>query len=333
MPDFSKSAAKLLAACVQRFREGFERDVVEILEQQFRGVRPAEVKDALEELALLERQLTVRANPVVVHDTHSRLLKRVIIEERRHAAEAIDVPIQKAVDASLIRELRATVRPYEQLMTEAWFRETAPARVPRLTDYLSVRYGEETLAQRLRQLPREYDEKFHILEAPALFLPDLAYYRARCGLRELGIAVAYMDIDDFKDFNTRYTETKVDLDLLTPFMEAIEAHVFAHGHAYRFGGDEYVVLVPNSNQGWAIEMLSRLQARLSRARYKGITGAPTVSIGLCMVEPDCAYTDREVLEHANAAKAHAKREAKGSIAYAGDGETFTLVCGERNPAG
>jgi diguanylate cyclase (GGDEF)-like protein len=312
MPEFSKSVAKLLGLSVERFRRGFEEDVVAVLEQQFRGIRPAEVKDALEELALLERQLAVRANPVVVHDGHNRLLKRIVIDERRRAAEAIELPLQKATDASLIRELRATVRPYEQIMAEPWFDEVTAARVPRITDYLSVRYGEETLALRLQQLPREYDEKFHILEAPALFLPDLAYYRVRCGLRELSIAVAYLDIDDFKEFNTRYTETKVDLDLLTPFMEAIEAQVFAHGHAYRFGGDEYVVLLPNSNEAWAREMLERVQLGISRARYKGIAGAPTVSIGVCMVEPDCALTDREVLERANAAKAEAKGQ-KGSI--------------------
>jgi diguanylate cyclase (GGDEF)-like protein len=127
-----------------------------------------------------------------------------------------------------------------------------------------------------------------------------------------------MDIDDFKSFNTRYTETKVDLDVLTPFMETIESHFFIHGHAYRFGGDEYVVLLPNITRSWAIEMLERLQAELARTHYKGIDESPTVSIGVCMVAPDCWLTDREVLECANAGKADAKARGKGSIAVHDD---------------
>lgn len=318
VPEFGKTVAKLLVGCVERFRSAFEREIVTALESQFRGIRPAEVRDTLEELSLLQRQLDVRANPVMVHDAHSRLLKRVVLEERRRAAEAIDLPLQKAVDSTLIRELRATVRPFDQLMDEPWFKEASAATVPKLTDYLSVRHAERLLAETLVQRPREYDEKFHILEAPSLFLPDLAYYRARCRLRDRSVAVAFMDIDDFKTFNTRYSETKVDLDVLTPFMEAIEAHVFIHGHAYRFGGDEYVVLLPNMTRPWAVEMLERLQERLSRAKYKGVKEAPTVSIGVCMVEPDCWLTDREVLECANAGKTRAKAAGKGSIAVYDD---------------
>lgn len=331
MPEFSKSVAKLLSGCVERFRRAFEQDVVEALESQFRGVRPAEVKDALEELSLLERQLTVRTNPVVVHDGHSRLLKRIVLEERRRAAEAIDLPLQKAVDATLIRQLRAKVRPFDALMSEPWFLDTKTAHIPKLTDYLSVRYAERLLSEKVEQLPREYDEKFHILEAPSLFFPDLAYYRARCRLRERAIAVAYMDIDDFKSFNTRYTETKVDLDVLTPFMEAIEAHIFIHGHAYRFGGDEYVVLLPNITRQWAIEMLQRLQEQLSRANYKGIEDPPTVSIGVCMVGPECWLTDREVLECANAGKATAKEKGKGSIAVHDDAPSDHRGSGRSQP--
>ncbi len=315
MPEFRKSVAKLLVSCVERFRTGFEQNVVAALESQFRGVRPAEVVDALEQMSLLQRQLGVRTNPVVIHDAHCRLLKRIVLDERRRAAEAIDLPLQKAVDTSLIRQLRATVRPFDQLMQQPWFRSTSAAKVPTLTDYLSVRYAEQLLSEQAVQRDREYDEKFHILEAPSLFFPDLAYYRARCRLRNRSIAVAYMDIDDFKSFNTRYTETKVDLDVLTPFMEAIEAHLFIHGHAYRFGGDEYVVLLPNTTEPWAMNMLEGLQEQLARVNYKGIEDAPTVSIGVCLVEPQCWLTDREVLECANAAKATAKESGKGSIAF------------------
>ncbi len=170
------------------------------------------------------------------------------------------------------------------------------------------------MSSELVQRPREYDEKFHILEAPALFLPDLSYYRAKCRFRDAPIAVAYLDLDDFKALNTRYTETVVDLKLLAPFMELLEAHAFARGHAYRFGGDEYVVLLPNTSERWAVEQLRELQARLAAARFDGIARAPTVSIGLCAVDVDCFLTEREVQARANLAKNFVKAREKGRIA-------------------
>lgn len=39
-------------------------------------------------------------------------------------------------------------------------------------------------------------------------------------------------------------EVEVDRKILPRFMRTIEAHVFARGFAYRFGGDEYVLLIP-----------------------------------------------------------------------------------------
>ena len=151
--------------------------------------------------------------------------------------------MQKAVNADTIRHLGREVHGLEQLMAAPWFAATSALRVPRLTDYMSIRHAEAVLPQAPPLRPREYDEKFHILEAPGLFLPDLAHYRARCALRGASIAVAFIDIDDFKAFNVQHTETAVDLHVLPPFMESIEAHVFAHGHAYRFGGDEYLITV------------------------------------------------------------------------------------------
>lgn len=314
MPEFTRSEAKALAACVAQFTEAYRRDVDDVISKQFRGVRPAEVNELLGQLSILERQLEIRQKPVRVHDAHSGLLKRILIDQRRENAEAIDVPLQKAVDGQIIAMLKRDLHFIEYMMQAPWFQDAEALRVPVLTDFLSIRHAEAALPELLVLKPREYDEKFHILEAPSLFLPDLSYYRKRCRFRGASIAVAYIDIDDFKSFNTKYTETKVDLNLLTPFMEAIEAHVFSHGHAYRFGGDEYLLTLPNMDRPWAAGFLRSLQERIAGASYRGIPRAPTISIGLCPVDVDCFLTDREVLGRANQAKNHAKATQKGKIA-------------------
>jgi diguanylate cyclase (GGDEF)-like protein len=315
MPEFTKGAAKVLETCVASFTESFRLGVVEVLAQQFRGAQPAEVLEIREQLSLLSQQLGAKAKPVRVHDAHNPLLKRIVIDERRRAAEAIDPPMQRAIDPQMVRYLQREVRPLEEIMAASWFHETQALRVPRLTDYLSIRFAEDAAVSQPKLRPRDYDEKFHILEAPTLFLPDLAYYRAKCAFRDAEIAVAYVDIDDFKSLNTRYTETVIDLKLLPVFMELLEAHTFARGHAYRFGGDEYVLLLPNTSERWAVELLRELSARLTTASFYGIQATLSVSAGLCHVDVDCMLTDREVLAKANLAKNFVKANEKGRIAH------------------
>jgi diguanylate cyclase (GGDEF)-like protein len=313
MPDFTTTEARSLAECVARFAKAFSCDVGDVLAAQFRGCQPSEVSDLIGQLSILQRQLEVKTKPVTVHDAHCALLKRVLIEERRHVAGEIELPLQKAIDGQMIKLLRRGIASVEHLMEAPWFDASEAQRIPRLTDYLSIRHA-EAAATALTLAPRVYDEKFHILEAPTLFLPDLHYYRRRCGFRGISIAVAFLDIDDFKDFNTRHTESKVDLDLLVPFMEAIEAQVFSHGHAYRFGGDEYMLTLSNQDRDSAVAFLRRLQARIARAPYRGMHRTPSVSIGLCIVDVDCFLTDREIQGRANVAKNHVKAREKGQIA-------------------
>jgi diguanylate cyclase (GGDEF)-like protein len=318
MPEFTRSEARVLASCIEGFIASFRREVADVIAAQFRGIQPAEITELVGQLTLLARQLGARQKLVAVHDAHRGLLKRVLIDQRRENAEAIDLPLQKAVDAQLARLLQRDLLAIEHVMGAPWFEETAPQKIPELTDYLSVRHAEAALPEPLVPRPREYDEKFHILEAPSLFLPDLAYYRRRARLRRAPVAVAYLDIDDFKSFNSRYGEPRIDRDLLTPFMEALEAHVFSHGHAYRYGGDEYLLLLPNMARAWAPDFLRALQGRIAAAPYRNIPRAPTVSLGLVVVDTDCALSDREVEERANRAKSHAKATRKGSIAgYSG----------------
>src|ERR1019366_4323533 len=83
--------------------------------------------------------------------------------------------------------------------------------------------------------------------------PDLAYYRQRTDHCGSSLAVAFVDIDHFKEFNTAHTETVIDRNVLPRFMQLVESHVHFHGHAYRQGGDEYLILLPNLEPRLAID--------------------------------------------------------------------------------
>jgi len=315
MPQFDAVEAKILRSAITRFAEAMEAELAAPIRAQLRDYRPVDLVDLDQELALVSLQLGNGDPPFVVHDIHARLLKAVVAHQRRALASEIDEPRRRTGHREAIRYLEKELRVLDDIVNAPWFSEVAPARLPRLTDWLSLRFAEQALGSGEALVPRVYDEKFGILEAPALFFSDLAAYRRRCGLRRVSICVVYLDIDDFKAFNSRYGETRIDRDLLPAFMELLEAHAFAHGHAYRFGGDEYVVLLPNYPREDAVRLLQRFQAALRELALAGIESTPTISAGICPVEPDCILTDREALERANRAKNHAKAQGKDRVAW------------------
>lgn len=308
--------AKVVRAAVERFRAAVDVELGAPLRAELRDFRPPALAELIQELDIIRSQLGVGEPPIVVHEIHGRLLKSVVAHQRRALATEVDGPRQRTANRDAIRFLEKELRVLDRIVESEWFAQATPARLPRLTDYLSVRHAERALGGSTEIAPRVYDEKFGILEAPALFLGDLSCYRRRCQLRRVAICVVYLDIDDFKEFNSKYGETRVDRDVLPPFMELLESHAFGHGHAYRFGGDEYVMLLPNMDQGWCVEYLRSLQAKIAELTLPGIDHLPTVSAGVCPVPPDCIFTDREVQERANRAKNSAKAEGKNSIAVA-----------------
>jgi diguanylate cyclase (GGDEF)-like protein len=164
---------------------------------------------------------------------------------------------------------------------------------------------------------REYDEKFHLLQAPRLLIPDLAYYREASGARGNSVALAFVDIDDFKHLNTKHGHITVDQCVLPVFMRHLEAFTFARGHAYRMGGDEYAILLGNG-QG-AVEALAALRQSVPALTYHGVSDHLTVSIGLCSVPPTLDRSDHDVYERANRAMLYAKDQGKNCIAtYCGE---------------
>lgn len=314
MLELKRGEAKFVLGCVTAFAAEFERGVAEVLARELPGVEPAEVREVKEQLWLLQRQLESRQTTIKVHDQMIGLVKRVLASERRRVAETLERPLSKATAPAVVKSLQQRVSRYDAFMTAEPFLSAKPQRIPRLTDFRSIRFAAEASTEAPALAPRVYDEKFHILETPRLFLTDLAYYRYECGLRDAELAVAYVDIDDFKAVNSKLTETVVDLLVLGPFLELIEAWVFGHGHAYRFGGDEYVVLLPNVRPALATVMLEELRDRVLEARFRAKDVRLSITQGVCRVDPECPLTDREILARANTAKAFAKSTRKGSIA-------------------
>ena len=107
-------------------------------------------------------------------------------------------------------------------------------------------------------------------------------------------------------------------------MRTLAAHLVSRGFAYRYGGDEYVVILPTATRESAVQLMTGFQAKLEDLNYEITTEKPTVSIGLCMIDRDCHLTENEIEEKASAAKDLAKNEGKNCIATC-NGNVFEII--------
>jgi diguanylate cyclase (GGDEF)-like protein len=278
---------------------------------------PDEISSLRQRCANIERDIEagLATGSINIDDRESPLLKLAVLKNRRDLATVLERQRQRTFHPQILERLDAQLKPYDDLMYEHWYEDSHTERLPRLTDFMSLQAALESLGDSLSFSERQFDEKFEILQAPTLLQRDLACYRAHCELREVSLAVAYLDIDHFKQrFNTPYGETIIDRNVLPRFMMCIEAFVFGRGHAYRYGGDEYALLLPGVGQQAAEDALDDLRRRVADLEYVRVKATTTISIGLCVVAPDCFLTNAEVEHRAEEAKNFAKNAGRNRIA-------------------
>jgi diguanylate cyclase (GGDEF)-like protein len=241
------------------------------------------------------------------------LFKALFLQARLAKARFIDQQRARTTNSTIITALDDQLKVYTGLIREDWFQAASPEFPPSLRDILTLEQVEKITAD-ARLQERQYDEKFHLLQAPGLFLPDLNFFRGKCGVRGLPLAIAFLDIDKFKDFNTTVGHTNVNRNVLPVFMAAVEAQIYGHGYAYRMSGDEYALLMPNADSELAQAFLKSLRRRVAALAYLGTEKTITLSVGLCIADQDCFLTDDELLQRGEKAMAFAKEKGRNRIA-------------------
>jgi len=164
-------------------------------------------------------------------------------------------------------------------------------------------------------LQRAKHEKFEILDSPRLLRDDLEN-----SVGTFGASVLYLDIDHFKALNTKHTERVIDQTVLPAFQTLVAAAVERHGFAYAEGGDEVVIMLPNTSTALAAAFAEELRQRIEGHAFalEGTDVHITVSIGLA----SSSGHPMQLTEWANLAKAEAKQRGRNRTVATGDGRTF-----------
>jgi diguanylate cyclase (GGDEF)-like protein len=112
----------------------------------------------------------------------------------------------------------------------------------------------------------------------------LAEETSRHGRHGREFALVLLDLDGFKEVNERFGHLEGDR-LLAEIGAVLQAEVRAEDSVFRQGGDEFAVIVPESNAEEAIEIAARLRDRIGR-RGPGDERLVTAATGFAMFPVD-----------------------------------------------
>jgi diguanylate cyclase (GGDEF)-like protein len=149
---------------------------------------------------------------------------------------------------------------------------------------------------------------------------DRAWARLERGGRSLALLV--VDIDRFKTFNDRHGHRTGD-EVLRGVAASIAGAIRKMDQAFRYGGEEFVVLAPEAGHSGAVSIAERIRSAVARTSVMTPPGegAPqalsvTVSVGLAVAPDPSIPTAHALLEAADRALYDAKSSGRNRVAVA-----------------
>jgi diguanylate cyclase (GGDEF)-like protein len=120
-------------------------------------------------------------------------------------------------------------------------------------------------------------------------LPQLREARALAQRELQPSCIAFMDLDHFKTVNDVHGHRMGD-DVLASAAHRISGHLRRYDRVFRYGGDEFLLLLPGTHLGEALQLVERIREGLSDAVLATASGGEqlrlTASFGLTTLEPD-----------------------------------------------
>jgi len=143
---------------------------------------------------------------------------------------------------------------------------------------------------------------------------ELAMAVAKHERTGLDHALVILDIDHFKKINDQYGHVAGD-DILSELVGLIETHTRRYDQLFRFGGEEFVLLLPGVGPVELKTVVANLQ-RIIRQHLKGPGGQITVSYGVAVLQTE--DTVESWLIRADHALYRAKEAGRNRVIFADD---------------
>ena len=187
-----------------------------------------------------------------------------------------------------------------------------------LADYAAIALENARYVQRIQELTIT-DDCTALYNARHLhFVLDAEIYRSTRYNYEF--SVIFIDLDHFKQVNDTYGHL-IGSKLLWMIGEIIKGHLRLIDYAFRYGGDEFVILLPQTPKENALMVVRRIKDLLNSKLFfteENLNIKVTASFGLAAFPGD-ARTRKDILRMADEAMYVVKNSTRNSIALAGEG--------------
>jgi len=196
---------------------------------------------------------------------------------------------------------------------ERYIRESVTYAAPVLANQRNLALAEHrALTDALTGLPNQRASHDTILQAAA-----------HAGRTLNPLAAVLLDLDHFKQTNDLYGHDKGD-EVLAAVGATLATALRAGDFAGRFGGEEFLLLLPGTGSGEAVGVAERLRAALSALAVPGVDQQITASFGIAIL-PDHALDAATLLRRADAALYAAKAAGRDRVHVAADTTTDPVV--------
>ncbi|MCD6400243.1 tetratricopeptide repeat protein [candidate division WOR-3 bacterium] len=129
--------------------------------------------------------------------------------------------------------------------------------------------------------------------------------------RKIPLSIAFIDLDHFKNVNDTYGHTRGDV-VLKKFALFLKTQLRQDDTVFRYGGDEFICVLPNTNYQQAMGISQRIIERCRQKEFSQIR--LTMSIGIASFPKDA--TDwKALVEVADRNLYSAKRQGRDRIGF------------------
>lgn len=125
------------------------------------------------------------------------------------------------------------------------------------------------------------------------------------------LCLLMMDVDHFKDINDAGGHLMGDA-FAREVANKLRLAVRNIDFIGRYGGDEFLVVLPDTEIVDALMIADRIRSHISEIQISGLKSRPTVSIGLTTLKPDLASVE-EMLAFADKALYQAKHRGRDRV--------------------
>ncbi|MCX7991807.1 MAG: diguanylate cyclase [Proteobacteria bacterium] len=124
------------------------------------------------------------------------------------------------------------------------------------------------------------------------------------------LSIMFIDIDDFKQLNDKYGHTVGDI-VLKEMANLIRSSLRDVDIAARFGGEEFVIMLPNTNKEGALSTAKRLQEMLKTTPLAG----HIISASIGIASYTTGLNAKSLIDRADKAMYRVKKTEKGKISF------------------